>query len=127
MKNTRPSASVAVSTTNGGNLESPGNTCGLNDGTDQTGVADPLVGALADNGGPTDTHDLLKGSPAIDTGVSGFCPAIDQRGAPRPFDGDGQNGAECDIGAVEAGALLSVFADGFESGSTSAWSATVEE
>ncbi|NER80250.1 MAG: CHAT domain-containing protein, partial [Leptolyngbya sp. SIO1D8] len=39
---------------------------------------DPLLGPLADNGGPTQTHALLLGSPAIDAG-SGIGP--DQRGA----------------------------------------------
>ncbi|MEM8943643.1 MAG: choice-of-anchor Q domain-containing protein [Planctomycetota bacterium] len=32
------------------------------------GVINPLLGPLADNGGPTHTHALLKGSPAIDAG-----------------------------------------------------------
>ena len=65
-------------------------------------AGDPLLGPLADNGGPT--HTMLPGglSPAID---SGFCDAqvIDQRGEARPIDipyaldvSDG-----CDIGAVE--------------------------
>jgi Ca2+-binding RTX toxin-like protein len=44
---------------------------------------DPKLGPLADNGGPTDTHALLPGSPALDKGST---PAsADQRGAPRPF------------------------------------------
>ena len=43
---------------------------------------DPLVGPLQDNGGPTFTHALLKGSPAIDTGDPNFTPPpfFDQRG-----------------------------------------------
>ncbi len=59
-------------------------------------VADAMLGPLADNGGPTETHDLLPGSPAIDAG-SADCPppATDQRGVARP------QGAACDIGAVE--------------------------
>ncbi len=59
-------------------------------------VADAMLGPLADKGGPTDTHDLLPGSPAIDAG-SPACPppATDQRGVARP------QGAACDIGAVE--------------------------
>ena len=58
----------------------------------------PLLGPLANNGGPTRTHALLSGSPAIDAGNpaqpgSGghACEATDQRGAPR----------NCDIGAYE--------------------------
>jgi len=56
---------------------------------------DPGLWPLADNGGPTQTHGLLAGSPAIDAGDSNGCPATDQRGAPRPL------GVGCDIGAVE--------------------------
>src|SRR5437763_6510923 len=33
---------------------------------------DPMLGALQDNGGPTFTHELLSGSPAIDAGEPGF-------------------------------------------------------
>jgi hypothetical protein len=64
-------------------------------------VADAMLGPLQDNGGPTETHDLLPGSPAIDAGDNASCPATDQRGAARPFDGDGNGKAVCDIGAVE--------------------------
>ncbi|MEI7771337.1 MAG: choice-of-anchor Q domain-containing protein, partial [Chloroflexales bacterium] len=50
---------------------------------------------LADNGGPTVTHALSAGSPAIDT-TGADCPfAIDQRGVARP------EGVGCDIGAFE--------------------------
>src|SRR5206468_381454 len=45
----------------------------------------PMLDALADNGGPTRTHALLTGSPAVDAGAG--CPAIDQRGVARPIDG----------------------------------------
>jgi hypothetical protein len=81
----------------GGNIESAGNTCGLSDPTDQVNVADPLIGPLADNGGPTQTHALLPGSPAIDSAVDANCPDADQRGAPR-------NVGPCDVGAFEFGA-----------------------
>ena len=33
----------------------------------------PLLGPLADNGGPTQTHALLPGSPAIDAGNPAGC------------------------------------------------------
>lgn len=66
---------------------------------------DPLLDVLADNGGPTLTHALLPGSPAIDAGDPSFMPPpdYDQRGAPfvRVFDGDGLGGAQLDIGALE--------------------------
>ncbi len=69
---------------------------------DITGEA-PLLGALADNGGPTLTQALLAGSPALEAGDvaapgSGgtACEPLDQRGLCRP------GGARCDIGAFEA-------------------------
>jgi formylglycine-generating enzyme required for sulfatase activity len=70
----------------------------------------PLFGPLADNGGPTNTHALLPGSPAIDAGNPAFNPAdpdanpatndaltLDQRGIPfgRVV------GGRIDMGAVE--------------------------
>ncbi len=64
---------------------------------------DPLLGPLADNGGPTLTHALLSDSPAIDAGDDGAAPATDQRGVSRPGDGDGDGTATSDIGAFELG------------------------
>lgn len=71
-------------------------------------TADPGTGPLADNGGPTPTHALLAGSPAIDAanpalpGSGGAaCAAADQRGEPRPGDGNGDGVSRCDIGAFE--------------------------
>ncbi len=57
---------------------------------------DPVLGPLADNGGPTFTMALLPGSPAIDRGDSAVCPPADQRGVVRPM------GLACDSGAYEA-------------------------
>jgi hypothetical protein len=56
----------------------------------------PRLGALADNGGPTQTMSLQTGSAAIDAGGRCPPPASDQRGVSRP------QGAACDIGAFEA-------------------------
>ena len=57
---------------------------------------DPMLGPLADNGGPTFTHALLAGSPAIDAGDTDL--VTDQRGEPR-VDPD-------DVGAYDFGAMM---------------------
>jgi CSLREA domain-containing protein len=81
--------------TNGGyNLDS-GDTCGWDSDAGSRSNTDPLLGALADNGGPTQTIALELGSPAIDAGNDAVCPSADQRGASRP------QGSHCDIGAYE--------------------------
>lgn len=68
-------------------------TCGAAASTDVV-VDDALLGPLADNGGPTLTHALLPGSPALDAGdASG--PDTDQRGVARP------QGAGPDAGSFE--------------------------
>jgi hypothetical protein len=63
---------------------------------------DPQLGPLQDNGGPTLTHALQPGSPAIDAIPVGACTdkygnpiTTDQRGVVRP------QGSACDIGAFE--------------------------
>jgi hypothetical protein len=56
---------------------------------------DPLLGPLADNGGPTQTHALLPGSPAIDRGRNDLGLATDQRGFGRVA------GRAADMGAFE--------------------------
>lgn len=73
----------------------------------------PKLGPLQDNGGPTPTHALLSGSPAVEAGGScldelGAPLVTDQRGVARP------QGALCDLGAFELEDLL--FANGFEVG-----------
>lgn len=73
---------------NGGTVTSHGyNVSSDNGGGYLTGPGDqintdPLLGPLQDNGGPTLTHALLTGSPAIDAGDPNFTPPPfqDQRG-----------------------------------------------
>jgi hypothetical protein len=84
----------------GYNLDSDGS-CQLTAPTDRPGV-DPLLGPLQDNGGPTLTHALLPGSPAIDAipwGAIGCGTTLysDQRWQARPESA----GGACDIGAYE--------------------------
>ena len=56
---------------------------------------DPGLAPLRDNGGPTQTKELLPGSPAIDGGGDGSTMKTDQRGEPRT------RGSAMDIGAFE--------------------------
>jgi hypothetical protein len=104
----------------GDNLDSDG-TCSLSDTADRPN-RDPLLGPLQDNGGPTWTHALLPGSPAINAGTNTGCPPTDQRGIERP------QGPTCDIGAFEfGGPRAAVTLDGstFAAGQTVTYRGTV--
>jgi hypothetical protein len=83
----------------GNNIDSQ-NTAGFSGPGDQINT-DPLLGTLGYYGGPTKTHALLAGSPAIDAGDNSGAPAEDQRGYIRPADGDGDSVAVVDVGAYE--------------------------
>ena len=78
---------------NGGTLIDGGHNIVEDSSCNIAGGSDPLLGPLGDNGGPTPTHALLSGSPAIDNGYS--LALTDQRGVPRP------QGIASDIGAFE--------------------------
>jgi hypothetical protein len=82
-------------TSNGHNLED-GASCGFTSPGDWQN-ANPELGPLADNGGDTLTHALLRGSPAIDQGICIAGITTDQRGVERPHGPT----ADCDIGAFE--------------------------
>jgi predicted outer membrane repeat protein len=84
----------------GYNIESPENTCGFDQPTDQVSITleQLALGPLQDNGGPTMTHALGPGSVAIDVIPDAACEVDeDQRGEPRPETG----GTMCDVGAFE--------------------------
>jgi hypothetical protein len=86
----------ATVTSGGYNIESPDNTCGLDQPTDQVSITPEqlALGPLADNGGPTMTHALGAGSVAIDQIPAEDCEVdTDQRGEPRD--------SMCDVGAFE--------------------------
>lgn len=99
-----PDCSLASISSNGHNLVGNVTGCGFpafagNLDLVGTGVSpiNPTLGLLQDNGGPTQTHALLPGSPAINAGTNDGCPPTDQRGITRP------QGGTCDIGAFEFG------------------------
>ena len=71
---------------------------------DIVGVNPGLGPLLQDNGGPTDTHALLSGSPAIDAGNDFVAPSADQRGVIR-VDPNTGNVVDSDIGAFELQSL----------------------
>jgi hypothetical protein len=81
---------VGLVTSNGYNLSRDDGGGFLTATGDQTNT-DPLLGPLQNNGGPTLTHALLFGSPAIDAGNPNFTPPadFDQRGIgfPRVLNG----------------------------------------
>jgi len=76
------------------------------DGGSPVALASILNTTLANNGGPTLTHALVSGSPAVDFAPSAACTGspingVDQRGAARNYDGNGSVTGECDSGAYE--------------------------
>lgn len=95
--------------TNRNNLVEDG-TCSPNGVSLVTG--DPVLGALQDNGGRTATRALTFESPAVDRGDNTACANsgtinnLDQRGEPRPIDGNADGTPTCDIGAFELDAIV---------------------
>ena len=80
----------------GHNLIGNNSGCGFTVITGDLVNIDSKLGPLQDNGGPTFTHALLPGSPAIDHVPPENClVTTDQRGVARP------QGVACDIGAFE--------------------------
>ena len=86
-----------TATDDGNNLVQSQDGCGFSGGTI---FADPMLTPLGNHGGPSRTHDLLPGSPAIDAGDTDL--VDDQRLVSRPIP---SNGAD-DIGAVETDGVL---------------------
>ncbi len=107
------------------NLIGTGGAGGLTNGNkgNQVGVASPGLGALANNGGPTQTIALLTGSPAIDKGNNSVVAAgaTDQRGYPRIANGT------VDIGAyeVQAASAGTFTVSGFPSSTTAGVAGTI--
>ncbi len=100
-----PGGACGVTIDSGSNNLVTDASCGLA-GVSLTTVEALRLGALADNGGPTPTHALLPGSSAIDAGSNAVCftdpvNGLDQRGASRLKDGNGNGTVFCDVGAYE--------------------------
>jgi hypothetical protein len=79
--------------TDAGNNISSDATMPLTSATSATNTS-PVLGTLANNGGPTLTMALLPGSPAVRAGFTNGAPLVDQRGQPR-------KSVQNDIGAYE--------------------------
>lgn len=86
---------VGAANTLGFVLTGVGNQSGI-----QTAPLDPLLGPLANNGGPTLTHLPLPGSPAIGMGNNEACLAIDQRQGPRTVNNPDVGSAELKLAQV---------------------------
>lgn len=98
---------IALSTSGGDCSTAGGDFSAVAENLDSDGTCpgftikdDPLLDALADNGGPTQTHALKVDSPAINaapdcTTVVGIAISVDQRSHTRPV------GPFCDLGAYE--------------------------
>jgi hypothetical protein len=84
--------------TGGHNIQYGDSTCFL------MTVANPLLGALANNGGPTQTMAIAPASPAVDAADPASAPSTDQRGVLRT-DGNGDGVITADIGSFEASAV----------------------
>lgn len=87
---------------------------------DQIGINDPVLSALADNGGPAPTHAELTGSPALDNGDPSGCTDADGNllnydergpGFPREEDGNNDGVSICDSGAFELASTFSEIDD----------------
>ena len=86
----------------GGNISSDATLAAFFTRSGDKNSTDPRLDVLKSNGGLTQTHALLPGSPAIDGGLNAGAPTTDQRGTARPIDGDRNGTATVDSGAFEA-------------------------
>lgn len=119
-----PLGSAGPPTSLGGNIETPGDTCGLSPAIDLITPLDPELGPLGFYSGTTETHRPSPNSLVLDLafppGVPD-CTRPDQRGFPRPQNASGGGSPQCDVGAVEV-IHGEIFLDGFECGYSGAWS-----
>ncbi len=74
-------------------------------------ILEPLTGSPAAHSLGFDSPAIDAGSPGPANGMPPNCEALDQYGTARPVDGDGDNTAVCDMGAVEASAQVIIVVD----------------
>jgi hypothetical protein len=118
--NTAPAGPDIFGTVDSGDYNLVENTSGaILSGTHNITGVDPMLGPLLDNGGPTFTHELLTGSPAINAGDPSFTPPpdYDQRGPgyPRVVNGS------IDIGAFEVQTVVCPQPQGYWKNNPDAW------
>jgi hypothetical protein len=103
-----PSDIAGTSVSGSNDLVGTGGSAGLSSTTNQLGVADPDLGPLADNGGPTATMALLPGSLAIGNGSEAL--EVSPQGSPLTTDQRGQplDTPNPDIGAYQTHPLISL-------------------
>ncbi|HFD13117.1 MAG TPA: hypothetical protein ENJ32_11720 [Crenotrichaceae bacterium] len=106
-KNSIVASNKLAKNCSGGGTRDSGNNFFGDESCSGESQGNPKLGPLQINGKTTlETHALLGGSAAIDAGDNSICEGglvanLDQRGFKRPFDGDGDGNAICDIGAHE--------------------------
>jgi hypothetical protein len=103
---------IGILASRGHNIDSR-DQCGFRASSDLVNTS-PLLGPLADNGGPVETIALQPGSPGIGDGATIACPTTDARGVLRPA------GAGCDVGAFEIAAPGATSGDASAVANTSA-------
>lgn len=118
---------AGVINSSGYNIVGTGAISHINGPGDQTGITNPMLGPLADNGGPTKTHMPLAGSPVINAGNPAFNPAnpdgLSTTDDATPYDQRGATfgriyGGRIDVGAVERQPIPSVIVGDFNQDGT---------
>jgi hypothetical protein len=101
----------AMPITNLGNNIDSGTSCGWGTANGSMSNTDPHLTSMGNYLSGTQVFGLSLSSPALDgvTYAPLDCPARDQRGYPRPVDGNKDGTVLCDIGAFESSALSPYF------------------
>jgi hypothetical protein len=93
---------VGERTVSRGNNLSDDGSCNLNQESDQENT-EPLLTPIADDDEPNaPVFEPQPDSPAMNMAANRTRAQVDQRGAKRPQDGNGDGSSICDVGSVEA-------------------------